>query len=105
MTDNNPSETDPFGKIADEFVEAFRQGHTPSVEGFARRYPQHTDQIRDMLPALVLMEMAKSADDTAGEGESTPRQIGRYRVEEFLGQGRFGLVYLAHDDQLQRRVA
>src|ERR1700730_2424101 len=36
---------------------------------------------------------------------SLPLQIGRYRVESILGHGGFGLVYLAHDDQLERPVA
>src|SRR5207253_7860362 len=34
-----------------------------------------------------------------------PNQIDRYRVEKILGQGGFGVVYLAHDDQLSRPVA
>ena len=70
MNDNDSSAADPFGAIADEFVEAFRQGQRPSVEEFARRYPAHADEIRDMLPALALMEQAKTSDDAAGQ----PRQ-------------------------------
>ena len=33
------------------------------------------------------------------------RWIGRQRVEKNLGQGGFGVVYLAYDDQLQRTIA
>jgi serine/threonine protein kinase len=105
MSGGNPSAADPFGPIADEFVEAFRQGKNPSVEEFARRYPEQAAEIREMLPALVLMEEAKAEDDSPGPGESAPRQIGRYRVERLLGKGGFGLAYLANDDQLQRPVA
>src|SRR5438067_948033 len=113
MIDNNASAADPFGAIADEFVEAFRQGKRPSVEEFARRYPEQADEIREMLPALVLMEKARSADDTPGQrrparasaAAASLQQLGDYQILREVGRGGMGVVYEAQQLSLGRHVA
>jgi WD40 repeat protein/serine/threonine protein kinase len=110
MTDSDPSAADPFGPIADEFVEAFRQGKRPSVGEFTRRYPEFADEIREILPALVLMEKAKVADDTTGpwrpgKAAAPLQQLGDYLILREVGRGGMGVVYEAQQLSLGRHVA
>jgi hypothetical protein len=47
---------DPFEVVAESFLARLRAGQRPGVEEYAARYPELADQIRRLLPALVLVE-------------------------------------------------
>jgi serine/threonine protein kinase/formylglycine-generating enzyme required for sulfatase activity len=85
--------------ITAEFRFRQGQGPGPSRQEYFERFPVYQAQLE--------IRLANAGDSTPGlcSSADAPRQIDRYRVIKLLGEGGFGRVYLARDDQLQRFVA
>jgi hypothetical protein len=70
---------------------------------YRERFPEYGDLLHELLPAGE--EPSTSAGRSPTETTALhPERIARYWIETLLGEGGFGRVYLAHDDQLNRPV-
>ena len=93
-----------------------RRGERPPLSEYTDRYPEHAEQIRDLFPALVMMEQiapdsqSDAADRPCGRlprqrpGEH-PERLGDYRILREIGRGGMGVVYEAEQVSLGRHVA
>jgi WD40 repeat protein/serine/threonine protein kinase len=113
MSDSS-ADRDPIERLADSFLARFRAGERPSIDEYAAKYPELADQIRELLPALVLIEqdLAEGGGATgAYRGEVAassipiPRQLDDYLILREIGRGGMGTVYEAVQQSLGRQVA
>ena len=96
-----------------------RAGETVRPEEYRQRFPEHAALIGSIFreEAGEVAGVASAEQDSAassvatgpersrGDDSALPPHLGRYRVTARLGAGAFGVVYKAHDDDLQRDVA
>src|SRR5258708_39747072 len=50
-----------FEQIAEEFAARFRRGEHPAIAEYCERYPEHASEIRELFPALAMMEKIATA--------------------------------------------
>src|SRR5262249_39971151 len=99
---------DPVEELAEAFLERYRRGERPSLSEFIARAPEHADEIRELFPALVLMENASpvaSAPSARVFPIAGMERIGEYRIIREVGRGGMGIVYEAEQEALGRHVA
>jgi serine/threonine protein kinase len=82
--------------------ELLHQGQIASADDLCRDCPELRDELARKIQILRAMYRVLDTDVPPPE---PVQAIGRFRVERILGQGGFGRVYLAYDDELQRKVA
>lgn len=109
---NDISTSDAVDRLAAEFVERFRKGERPSVSEYAARCPERAEEIRDLFPALVVMENLKPAPRVAGADQARCAtkvaalgKLGDYLIVREIGHGGMGIVYEAIQESLGRKVA
>jgi serine/threonine protein kinase/WD40 repeat protein len=110
---SSSSERDPVEVLAQEFLARRRRGEVPALTEYTQRYPELAAEIREVFPALVLLDqagpvasdLARSMESRLGPRGGVPEQLGDFRILREVGRGGMGVVYEAEQVSLGRRVA
>ena len=81
-----------------EFLTRRSMGQPVTMEQLGSRFPELLDRLQQRLAAGQASTQPKTAADWIGVSE-------RYRLDEELGRGSYGVVYLGYDTELERQVA
>lgn len=104
MADSSPSER--VAALADEFLDRHRRGEHPPIREYTDRHPELADEIRQVFPAVAMLENIAVPDAAPPEGDRPPaRVVGDFRIVREVGRGGMGVVYEAEQMSLGRFVA
>nr|MBA3482167.1 serine/threonine protein kinase [Pirellulales bacterium] len=105
--DTRPGD-DLLAELTDDFLSRHRAGERPTPDEYAAEHPELASRIRELFPAVIVLEQPDRGAtlDFAPPTERVGATIGRYKLLERIGEGGFGVVYMAEQQHpIRRKVA
>ena len=84
-------------EIADAYLRARKNGTAASIKSLVGKHPHLGEKLRESLEAIDLL--------SASPHEQMPEILGDFQIHREIGRGGMGIVYLATQNSLQRKVA
>ncbi len=100
---NASAEHDPLERLAADYVDRLRRGERPTMAEYQQQHAGLASGIADLFPTIAALEGLR--EGTSVHAVSSPAQLGEFRILRELGRGGMGVVYLAEQPSLARRVA
>ena len=118
MSSSSEARSELVMELAEEFLDRYRKGERPSLKEYVDRHPELAAEIKEVFPAMAMMENIAVADSSIEGGEAEGKtsevsktsevvlkQLGDYRIIREIGHGGMGVVYEAEQVSLGRHVA